>query len=123
MIDIELLCNGRKHAIHGLVVNGKCLTKDFVEGLEESDRKKVIALLKRAADFGLPKNTEKFKSLKNSGIYEFKSYQVRILCFFDREKVIILTHGFIKKRNKTPGREITKAEKLMKEYRAWRERK
>jgi len=79
-------------------------------------------LLKRTADFGLPKNTEKFKSLKGSGIYEFKSYQVRILCFFDREKVIILTHGFIKKRDKAPRREITKAEKFMRKYRAWRER-
>ena len=123
MIDTEQIYRGRKHSIHGLVVNGKCRIKDFVEGLEESDKKKVSALLKRSADFGLPKNPEKFKSLKGSGIYEFKSYQVRILCFFDREKVIILTHGFIKKRDKTPKREITKAEKLLKEYMVWRKRR
>ncbi|HEC98661.1 MAG TPA: type II toxin-antitoxin system RelE/ParE family toxin [Nitrospirae bacterium] len=122
MIDTGQIYKGRKHAIHGLVVNGKCRIIDFIEGLEEPDKKKVIALLKRTADLGLPKNTEKFKSLKGSGLYEFKSYQVRILCFFDREKVIILTHGFIKKRDKTPKREITKAEKLMREYSVWRKK-
>ncbi len=62
-----------------------------------------------------------FKSLENtSGIYEiritttFKS--IRVLCFFDKGELIVLTNCFIKKSQKTPRKEIKMAEKLKKEY-------
>ena len=62
-----------------------------------------------------------FKSLENTdGIYEirvittFKS--IRILCFFDKGELVVLTNCFIKKTQKTPGKEIKMAEKLKKEY-------
>jgi phage-related protein len=62
-----------------------------------------------------------FKSLENTdGIYEirvittFKS--IRILCFFDKGELIVLTNCFIKKSQKTPRQEIKMAEKLKKEY-------
>ena len=58
-----------------------------------------------------------FKSLENTdGIYEirvittFKS--IRILCFFDKGELVVLTNCFIKKTQKTPGKEIKMAEKL-----------
>jgi phage-related protein len=92
-----------------------------MEGLERSDQKKIIALLQRAADFGPPINEEKFKKLCSEGIYEFKSYQVRILCAFEKGKVIILTHGFMKKSKKTPSNEIERAIRLLREYRGRRE--
>ena len=89
--------------------------KDFLENLNESDLTSLLALIKRAGDVGPPKNIQKFRLLRN-GIYELKSKQVRIPCFFDKGRIILCTHGFIKKGNKTPKREIDKAEKLMKEY-------
>ena len=62
-----------------------------------------------------------FKNLENTnGIYEirvittFKS--IRILCFFDKGELIVLTNCFIKKSQKTPRKEIKMAEKLKKEY-------
>ena len=62
-----------------------------------------------------------FKNLENTdGIYEirvittFKS--IRILCFFDKGELIVLTNCFIKKSQKTPRKEIKTAEKLKKEY-------
>ncbi len=62
-----------------------------------------------------------FKNLENTdGIYEirvittFKS--VRILCFFDKGELIVLTNCFLKKSQKTPRKEIIMAEKLKKEY-------
>ena len=62
-----------------------------------------------------------FKKLENTeGIYEvrvittFKS--IRILCFFDGGDLIVLTNCFVKKTQKTPKKEIKKAEKLKKEY-------
>lgn len=66
-------------------------------------------------------STKFFKQLQSSdGIYEvrvitsFKS--IRILCFFDGADLIVLSNCFVKKTQKTPKKEITKAEKIKTEY-------
>ena len=40
----------------------------------------------------------------------------RVFCFFDKGRLVILLTGFQKKTQKTPKKEIKKAEKLMQEY-------
>ncbi|MEI6900272.1 MAG: type II toxin-antitoxin system RelE/ParE family toxin [Bacteroidota bacterium] len=54
------------------------------------------------------------------GVYEVKveynSNIFRIFCCFDEGNVIVLFHGFQKKRQKTPLKEIQKAIKLKQEY-------
>jgi phage-related protein len=37
---------------------------------------------------------------------------IRILCFFDKGDLVVLTNCFLKKSQKTPGKEIKLAEKL-----------
>lgn len=44
------------------------------------------------------------------------SNQWRVFCFFDEAKLIILLHGFQKKTQKTPRKQIDKALRLMKKY-------
>jgi phage-related protein len=121
-IGADILYHGDCFRIDAITVGGVCLARDFIEGLERPDQKKVVALLQRAADFGPPINEEKFKKLNSEGIYEFKSYQVRIFCAFEKGRIIILTHGFAKKSGKTPRHEIERATRLLAEYRALRER-
>ena len=62
-----------------------------------------------------------FKQLTNTnGIHEirvittFKS--IRILCFYDKGNLVVLTNCFLKKTQKTPKKEIKLAEKLKDEY-------
>jgi phage-related protein len=54
------------------------------------------------------------------GLYEIRiglgNNIFRIFCFFDEGNLIILLNGFQKKSQKTPSREIKKAEKLKDEY-------
>ena len=54
------------------------------------------------------------------GLYEARirlgSNIYRVFCFFDDNKLVILLNGFVKKSQKTPVREIEKAEKLMAQY-------
>ncbi len=90
--------------------------RDFIEGLAIADKKKVVALLKRTGDHGLPVNEEKFKKLQGYDLWEFKSYQVRLMCFLYGDDIVILTHGFRKQRNKTPRTEIERALRIKKEY-------
>lgn len=61
------------------------------------------------------------KLLQNTdGIFElrvittFKS--IRILCFFDGAELVVLCNCFVKKTQKTPRKEIRKAEKIKMEY-------
>lgn len=68
-------------------------------------------------------NNELFKKLENSdGIWEFRTlYQklaYRLFAFWDTdgETLVIATHGIIKKTQKTPSKEITKAEEIKKIY-------
>lgn len=115
MTQVEKLVSGRSHDIFALSVQGKCLVSEFIDSLESADQKKVLALLQRAADYGPPNNVQKFKKLEGD-IWEFKSFQVRILCALEGRNVIILTHGFIKKKDKTPPNEIERAKELLAGY-------
>ena len=65
---------------------------------------------------------ELFKKLANSEIWEFRTlYEgncYRLFSFWDTdtETFIIATHGIMKKSQKTPTKEIEKAEAIRKEY-------
>lgn len=66
-----------------------------------------------------------FKKLeKTDGIYEVRvitsQKSIRLLCFNDEDNLVVLTNGFVKKTQKTPKREIEKAERLKKEYLIWK---
>lgn len=63
-----------------------------------------------------------FKKLKGTEIWElrtqYEGMAYRILSFWDKQQrvLVIATHGFVKKTQKTPAKEISKAEAIMKEY-------
>ncbi len=65
---------------------------------------------------------ELFKKLENTEIWEFRTLYngtaYRLFSFWDTETdtLVIATHGIIKKTQKTPSKEIAKAEAIRKEY-------
>ena len=65
---------------------------------------------------------ELFKKLENSNIWEFRTMYngncYRLFSFWDTETetLVIATHGIVKKTQKTPAKEIAKAEEIRKEY-------
>lgn len=68
-------------------------------------------------------NKELFKKLENSdGIWEFRTLYrkiaYRLFAFWDTEKatLVVATHGIIKKTQKTPSKEIAKAEDIKRKY-------
>lgn len=65
--------------------------------------------------------TKFFKSIEGvKGLYEirveYESNIYRIFCCFDKGNLVVLFNGFQKKTQKIPSKELTKAEKIMKEY-------
>lgn len=93
---------------------------DFFRTLKDKVKKKFNWTLKLiATEERIP--IKYFRHIKGStGLYEirveFESNIFRVFCFFDEGQLIILIHGFQKKSQKTPKKEIEKAEKLKKQY-------
>lgn len=62
-----------------------------------------------------------FKKL-DSEIWEFRTpyngMEYRLLAFWDKQhnRLVVATHGFVKKSQKTPPKEIARAKAIMKEY-------
>lgn len=65
---------------------------------------------------------ELFKKLENTEIWEFRTLYngiaYRLFAFWDNEMnaIVMVTHGIVKKTEKTPKKEIEKAERIRKEY-------
>jgi phage-related protein len=95
-------------------------SKDFLNNLNDKVRNKILY---NARKVSIVNDSEIFKKLDGEiwelrTIYEGLCY--RFLAFWDKRDnkntLVIATHGFIKKTQKTPKEEINKAEKKRKEY-------
>ena len=94
--------------------------KDFMDNLDDKSRKKVLFNIWKCREINAP---ELFKKLKGN-IWEFQTKfltkQIRLFAFWDKRDdkstLVIATHGLIKKTQKTPEKEIDKAERLRKDY-------
>ena len=94
--------------------------KEFLDNLDDKTRKKVVYNVWKSRDVSDP---ELFKKL-DGNIWEFRTKfltkQIRLLAFWDKTEkkktLVVATHGFIKKTQKTPKSEIEKAEKIRKQY-------
>ena len=93
----------------------------FLQKIDFKTRQKIIYNIDKAR-YTLDPNL--FKKLTGSDIWEFRTLyngnQYRLLAFWDKtEKIdtlVVTTHGFIKKTDKTPSKEIERANEIKKEY-------
>lgn len=93
---------------------------DFLENLDTKSREKIYYNIKKAQ---FVNDNELFKKL-NDFIWEFRTLYngkaFRLFSFWDKldgkETLVVATHGIIKKTQKTPTKEIKKAEEIRKQY-------
>ncbi len=91
--------------------------EEWLEQLPLAIQQKFAALFARMGDTGKIWNERKFKHLTETDqIFEFKVEADRIMCFFFVGRRLILTHGFRKAGDKTPKREIERAETYKQEF-------
>ena len=87
----------------------------FLQSIPKSAAVKIAYNVERVAKG--EKDRELFKKLEGTDIWEFRTLYggtaYRLFAFWDTEAetLVIATHGILKKTQKTPAREITKAEK------------
>lgn len=93
----------------------------FLDKQSDKVRAKILYNIAKASYTNDPKL---FKKLENTDIWEFRTLfdniQYRLLAFWDKRNgqntLVIATHGFIKKTQKTPQREIQHAQSIMEIY-------
>jgi len=93
----------------------------FLESLDPKTREKIYQTFDRAS---LLLDPEVFKKLADTDIWEFRTTfgkkRYRVLAFWDKTQsantLVIATHGFIKKSQKTPLKEIDKAMRIRELY-------
>ena len=99
--------------------NEKCLVEEFLEALPVKLRAKAIRDLDILEEKG---NTlrEPYSKPLVQGLFELRisvsKDEARIFYFFLVDNRIVLTHGFIKKTQKTPSKEIEKALEYKADY-------
>lgn len=94
--------------------------RQFISKQDDKTRTKILQNIEKAKVL----NDKKFFKKLQGEIWEFRIYfnikQYRLLAFWDkRDKkntLVIATHGFVKKQDAVPKREIEKAEALRTQY-------
>ena len=92
----------------------------FLDTLRQDIKDKIVYNVDKVANGYMDKDL--FKKLDGTDIWEFrtlyKGIQYRLLAFWDTdaETLVIATHGFVKKTQKTPSKEINKAEAIRTLY-------
>lgn len=93
---------------------------EFIAGFDPKTVRKILFTIDLAEQTNDPKL---FKKLREE-IWEFRiafsGQQIRLLAFWDKtdktHTLVIATHGFLKKTDKTPGNEIVRALRLKNIY-------
>lgn len=103
------ICTGR----------GDCPLLGFLGGIEGSlrrDQLGMLKLLERVAQVGPPRNAETSKKL-SADIFELRFGQLRVLWFYAERRIVVCSHGFVKRSQKTPAGELARVERACREYR------
>ena len=92
----------------------------FIESIPKSAGDKLLEIVHRV-ELG-ERNPIIFSKLEGTEIWEFRTLynkvKYRLFAFWDTQTdtLVIATHGIIKKTQKTPKKEIAKAERIRQEY-------
>jgi len=109
-----------KTVIFYRTTDGKCPVQDFLDSLPGKAAQKVTWVLNLIEDLDVVPSTYFKKLVSTDEIWECRiqlgSNAYRIFCFYDGHSVVVLTHGLIKKTQKTPQREIERAETYRRDY-------
>lgn len=105
--------------IYYTTAEGENPAKNFINSLSFVQRAKVSRIINYIEEYGLIIAIPHVKKLTSTPLWEIRilgQNNIRILYATFKNNTIIILHGFIKKSQKTPPREINKALKRLREW-------
>lgn len=107
--------NGHRYRIvYAVCLDRTSPGEEFYDALADADKAKLNKLFEYLGDHGSIRNDEKFKKVTET-LFEFKSHQIRMPCYYRPGALVVITHGFTKKKDKMPPAEINRAERIRDE--------
>ena len=97
--------------------------EDFLDDLEDRERGKVLRIVQYVQEYGLDVILPHVKKLSGLPLWEIRVLgrdSIRIFYIVPYELTVLLLHGFRKKTQKTPNKEIRTA---MMRYADWKRRR
>ena len=107
-----------EYGIFAIGDESECAVLSFLIKLSKDDNiefAKIQARLDQTSHNGPPHNKEQCNTL-GDGCFELKTKRVRIACFWDEGRLIVCSHAFLKKKQKTPERELRRLEAGKRAY-------
>ncbi|NTV23687.1 MAG: type II toxin-antitoxin system RelE/ParE family toxin [Nanoarchaeota archaeon] len=102
------------------MADGKCPVQEFLDSLPGKAAQKVAWTLNLIEDLDVVPSMHFKKLVNTEEIWECRAQlgcnAYRLFCFFDGHSLVVLTHGLVKKTQKTPQREIERAEAYRRDY-------
>lgn len=95
--------------IYYTTANAQNPTRKFIESLSEKQQRKIIRILTYIEEYGLVTAIPHAKKLTGTPLWEIRILgqdNIRIFYVIMEKDAIIVLHGFIKKSQKTPSREL-----------------
>jgi len=90
---------------------------EFLVGREPRWQARLLYLYKVLGDTGVIRNEEQFSKLEGD-FWEFKAYQIRMICYFRPDKRVVITHGCVKKKNRIDREQLRRAARIKQDYEA-----
>lgn len=121
-VDLKILFKGKKCLITSPIYKGNlCYLEHFMSNLSNNYSKSLaglIVFMEDHSDNGRDIfNTDQCHYVhKEEKIYEYIKGDLRVFWFEDEGKVVVCTHGVIKKSQKTRRNEINKAIRIKQSY-------
>lgn len=100
-------------------ITGDKPIEEFMDSLESKIKLKVINAVELLKTFGLSGSYPHIKKLTNTNLWEYRilgSDNIRIFYVTVTGKIFLILHGFKKKKQKTPVKEIKIAQERLTEY-------
>ncbi|HSW88304.1 MAG TPA: type II toxin-antitoxin system RelE/ParE family toxin [Candidatus Saccharimonadales bacterium] len=90
--------------------NGENPVKEFIDSLSKQQKAKIFRIFLTIEEYGLLTILPHTKKLSGTSLWEIRILgkdNIRILYVTVTNKHVLVLHGFIKKKQKTPQKEIT----------------
>ena len=116
-MQLRYLKEGARHTLYAIMQGDDI--GEYLEQLEQNNTQAHAQINRRLEQLvcrGPSRNRDEFRDLGN-GLYEAKAKAgPRVIFFYDRNQIVICSHAFDKQGQKTPPREIAKADVRMGKY-------
>jgi phage-related protein len=100
--------------------SGNSPVEEFLDSLSAKQAQKIVWVLKLIQELEIVPRQYFKKLISTNDLWQVRvqiaNGTVRIICFFDGNNVIILSHAFLKKTQKLPSKDIKIAEQRKRDY-------